>query len=102
MIKRIKKVRLSDSELNAIESLFRKYFLPEDKLWLFGSRVDLARKGGDIDLYVETYASTAAQAINMKADFLGDLEHEIGEQKIDVILNLLNLPHSLPIYNIAK
>ena len=96
------KVRMSGDDLDAIKSLFCKYFLADDELWLFGSRVDLARKGGDIDLYVETNASTAKDAIEMRLNFIWDLEQEIGEQKIDVVLNLLKFPHPLSIYDIAK
>ncbi len=102
MIKTIKKARLSDYDLNAIIYLFRKHFLPEDKLWLFGSRADLSKKGGDIDLYVETTASSAEQAVKMKSDFLWNLEQKIGEQKVDVVLNMLNKPHPLAIHEIAR
>jgi hypothetical protein len=102
MIKEVKKVRLSDYDLAAIESLFIKNFLPGDKLWLFGSRADLDKKGGDIDLYIETDANGVEAAIKMKSDFLWDLEQKIGEQKIDIVLNMLRDPYPLPIHKIAK
>lgn len=102
MIKKIKKVRLSDYDLAAIESLFVKHFLPGDKLWLFGSRADLDKKGGDIDLYIETDAKGVEAAIKMKSDFLWGLEKKIGEQKIDIVLNMLRDPYPLPIHEIAK
>jgi hypothetical protein len=95
-------VRLSDFNLNAIVESFRTHFLKEDHLWLFGSRVDLSKKGGDIDLYVETHAESAKDALNNKMKFLYDVERKIGEQKIDVVLNLLNFPCDLPIYQVAK
>lgn len=98
----VKKVRLSDYDLAAIESLFIKNFLPGDKLWLFGSRADLDKKGGDIDLYIETDANDVEAAIKMKSDFLWDLEQKIGEQKIDIVLNMLRDPYPLPIHEIAK
>jgi hypothetical protein len=99
---KIKKVRLSDDDLAAIESLFCKNFLPEDRLWLFGSRADLKAKGGDIDFYVETYARGADEAIKMKSDFLCDLEQTIGEQKIDIVLNMMHNPYPLLIHEVAK
>jgi len=102
MIKKTTKVRLSDYDLAAIESLFIKHFLSEDKLWLFGSRADLSKRGGDIDLYIETHANGAEAAIKMQSNFLGDLEKQIGEQKIDVVINMLTDQYSLPIYEIAK
>lgn len=98
----LKKVRLSDYDLNAIITLFCKYFLKDDHLWIFGSRVDLSRKGGDIDLYIETFARDVDQIMNMKNDFLWDLEHQIGEQKIDVVIHMINNPHPLPIHDVAK
>lgn len=97
-----RKIRLSNYDLTAIKSLFIKHFLSGDKLWLFGSRADLSKKGGDIDLYVETYAKDPEQALKMKSDFLWDLEQKIGEQKIDIVLNMLRTPYPLPIYEIAK
>lgn len=95
-------IRLSAHDLRAIETLFKKHFLEEDTLWIFGSRTDRFKKGGDIDLYIETNVDTADQALSMKNKFVISLEEEIGEQKIDVVLNLLKFPYDLPIYNIAK
>ncbi|MBP6103999.1 MAG: nucleotidyltransferase domain-containing protein [Gammaproteobacteria bacterium] len=85
----------------ALEVIFKKCFLKTDKLWLFGSRVDLNRKGGDIDLYIETHLKTANEAADMKLKFITGLQHVIGEQKIDVVLNIVNISSPLPIYTIA-
>ena len=52
---------------------------------LFGSRVDDSRRGGDIDLLIDTpmdYA-TAARRITT---FLVALKRRIGDRKIDVVL----------------
>lgn len=95
-------IRLSAHDLSALETLFKKHFLKEDTLWIFGSRVNSLKKGGDIDLYIETKAESANEAANMKNKFIISLEEEIGEQKIDVVLNLLKFPYELPIYIIAK
>lgn len=102
MIKNQKKVRLSEKDLNALKTIFHKYFLDKDRLWLFGSRVDLEKKGGDIDLYIETHIENMESAIKKKINFIWDLEQIIGEQKIDVVLNMLNLQYELPIYKVAK
>jgi aminoglycoside 6'-N-acetyltransferase len=102
MIKRIKKVRLSDHDLDALEICFKKHFLENDRLWLFGSRADLNKKGGDIDLYVETYAQNVDIALKMKRDFLIEFEEIIGEQKIDLVLNMMHNQHPLPIHEVAK
>ncbi len=95
-------IRLSNYDLKAISSLFRKFFLPQDGLWIFGSRVDIKRKGGDIDLYIETNANTIDVALKMKFDFISALEDKLGEQQIDIVINNLNFPHRLPIHEVAK
>lgn len=97
-----KNVRLSDEDLRDLIFCFKKHFLEHDRLWLFGSRADLAAKGGDIDLYIETHIQNIVDALQVKMAFLIELEGKIGEQKIDVVLNILNHPHQLPIYEIAK
>ncbi len=47
-------MRLSDSQQQCILEATRRYFGAGAKVWLFGSRVDDGRRGGDVDLYVET------------------------------------------------
>ncbi|MBS0236470.1 MAG: GNAT family N-acetyltransferase [Proteobacteria bacterium] len=95
-------VRLPMQDCIALEIAFRRSFLANDRLWLFGSRVDLTRRGGDIDLYIETNADTIDEAVDMKFKFVTKLEEAIGEQKIDVVLNMLHFPYPLPIHDIAK
>lgn len=95
-------VRLSLDDLEAIKCCFTEYFLDRDMLWLFGSRANLSRKGGDIDLYIETYAKTIEEGLKMRNNFISALESKIGEQKIDIVLNMMNYPHPLPIHEIAK
>lgn len=76
--------------------------LPNDHLWLFGSRVDFSKKGGDIDLYIETNAQSVDNAVKMQSDFIINLKSKIGEQKIDVIINMFNFPHHLVIHDVAR
>ena len=55
-------------------------------LWLFGSRVDDAKRGGDIDLLivVETEAQRV-EAQKREIKLLVLLKEKIGEQKIDLV-----------------
>ena len=46
-------------------------FLPGDLLLIFGSRTDITRKGGDIDLYIETFVSDMAESLLRKRKILG-------------------------------
>jgi len=54
-------MRLKPAELNAIRLNVRS-FDPDGQLYLYGSRADDARRGGDIDLFLE-----ATRAIDLKA-----------------------------------
>ena len=95
-------MRLSDKEKKSICEAFLRHFGKNDHLWLFGSRADDSRKGGDIDLYIETEEKVSSIALKNKLSFLSDLWTSIGEQKIDVVLNLTHDHFNLPIYQQAK
>ncbi len=90
-------MRLSEFELAVIKQTFLKYFEPGDELWLFGSRVDDHKKGGDIDLYVYTQQSDLDKVFNAKISFLVEVKSMIGEQKIDVVLHAAHMKDA-PIY----
>jgi len=95
------RVRLKDFEIKAIQELFAKHFLISDHIWLFGSRANLTKHGGDIDLYIET-TLPALQAFDKKLELYGDLCDRIGEQKIDIVINTINQPDNLVIYQVAR
>ena len=78
-------MRLSKQEIAFINQLGKLHFGDDAAIYLFGSRVDDSKKGGDIDLYIETSLS-ADKAFKAKIKFLTDLELQIGEQKIDVVI----------------
>lgn len=95
-------MRLTPKQLKAIHIVFSQHFLPKDEIWLFGSRVDNSKKGGDIDFYVETYYDEPMKAIEAQIAFLRDLKKRIGDQKIDMILNILKSNKQQRIYDEAK
>jgi len=76
-------MRLSEKEIKAIKEMFIKHF-KKGEIYLFGSRIDDNKKGGDIDLYI---SSDVDNLLEKKINFLVDLKREIGEQKIDVVLD---------------
>jgi len=68
--------------------MIKKAFLEvfeSGNIYLFGSRVDDTKKGGDIDLYIST--PDKKDLVSKKIDFLVQLKRKIGEQKIDVVLD---------------
>lgn len=97
-------IRLSVRYRVIIEALFRKHFLKRDSLWIFGSRTDMTRRGGDIDLYIETYISDIGKAMDKKSSFWWGLQKELDEQRIDVVLNIIPVERESPllIYQVAK
>ena len=95
-------VRLPEKSISAIITAFKQNFAAEDHLWIFGSRVDMQARGGDIDLYIETTITDIDLVIKRKIKMTSNIWHEIGEQKIDIVLNILSLKSDLPIYLVAK
>jgi predicted nucleotidyltransferase len=89
-------MRLLSNEVLAIKESFLEIFT-SGSIYLFGSRVDDSKKGGDIDLYIENIQKN--NIANKKIDFLISLKRKIGEQKIDVVINR---DDNKPIYKIAK
>ena len=81
------KVRLSEEEIKAIIETAKEVFGKNVRVWLFGSRVDVNKRGGDIDLYIEV--DNDKDILRKKLRFLVKLEDKIGEQKIDVIIRPL-------------
>ena len=75
-------MRLSSFELESIIKTFKDIF-GKGKIYLFGSRLDNSKKGGDIDLYIQTYIDDSLY--EKKINFLVKLESLIGEQKIDLV-----------------
>jgi predicted nucleotidyltransferase len=77
-------MRLTSIEHQAIKKYFIEVF-KEGEIYLFGSRVDDSRKGGDIDLYLRI--KETKNLVSKKLDFLVKLKREIGQQKIDVVFD---------------
>ncbi|MGI4878588.1 MAG: hypothetical protein ACRYG4_13995 [Janthinobacterium lividum] len=76
-------MRLTDHEVAAIKAAARLTFGPDAVVRLFGSQVDDARRGGDIDLHIET-----PQPVDMwrtKDEFLDRLFARIDAQRVDLI-----------------
>jgi len=46
-------IRLTNDEISIIKNIVSDVF-KDAKVYLFGSRLDATKKGGDIDLYVDT------------------------------------------------
>ncbi len=75
-------MRLSKEQVSCLkETLFS--LDPDAKLYLFGSRVDDAKRGGDIDLLVISAKLSKKDLRKVRVEFF----KRFGEQKIDIVLD---------------
>lgn len=79
-------MRLTFDERQVIKRVIAERFDPDARVFLFGSRVDDKRRGGDIDLYVETTLSPE-EANHAKLQSIADIQRSLGEQKIDLVIS---------------
>lgn len=93
-------MRLTQQQIRAIKQVITEVLGAQAEVRLFGSRVDDAAKGGDIDLYIHlnqpierpAYVATLIQAKLIRA---------IGERKVDILLDAPNLKR-VPIHQVAE
>lgn len=55
---------------------------PQAEVWLFGSRADDSKRGGDIDLLVFSQMVGSRE----KSNIWWELQERLGEQKIDIVV----------------
>ena len=70
---------------NSEHQFFKNYWqsnVPNATIYLFGSRADDAKKGGDIDLLI---LNDEKITLSQKIKFLGNFMLQFGEQRIDVL-----------------
>jgi len=79
-------MRLNTEQVQTIRHAATEAFGTGVKVWLFGSRVDDRRKGGDIDLLICPGAQATGQPFAQKIRMLTLLERALGERKIDLII----------------
>jgi len=80
-------MRLTTKEIQAIKKVFQEVF-SDGKIYLFGSRVDDSKKGGDIDLYIDLSCKlTVKEELKKRSEFRLKLYEIIGEQKIDIVIS---------------
>lgn len=91
--------RLTDSQIATLIDATHRCFGDNACIWLFGSRVDDTKRGGDIDLYIETDMKSGLVAA--KLEMRSQIWAEFGEQKIDIIVRSRHDALS-PMHQIAK
>ena len=81
-----KKIRLSNEEIKIIKETAREIFGKGVKVFIFGSRTDLKKRGGDIDIFIQVNKNIPSM---LKLEFLVELEKKGIERKVDLILETL-------------
>lgn len=95
-------MRLTDQQRTIIRSTVTETFGAGADVWLFGSRVDDNKRGGDIDLLIETDQVDIDAIARAEIFFLTRIQAKLGEQKIDVLLDYPSRKTRPPIFSIAK
>jgi predicted nucleotidyltransferase len=97
-------MRLTHAQIRRLKDTVQQCFGADARVWLFGSRVDDARRGGDYDVYVETSLADAAVIVDRKLDALVALKAspEFEDEKIDLVVRPVNASIELPIYQVAR
>ena len=80
-------MRLTDQQHATIRAIVTETFGAGAGVWLFGSRVDDSKRGGDIDLLIETDQVDINTISRAEIAFLTKLQMKLGDQKIDVLLD---------------
>jgi len=75
------RMRLTEKQQQVILSAFHRRDA-QAKIYLFGSRVDDQKRGGDIDLLVESSMLRRQEMRQIRREIID----QIGEQKIDIVL----------------
>lgn len=88
-------MRIDEQQARIIKSVVAREFEPDARVWLFGSRADDKRRGGDVDLYVETRHPALLRELRCRVDI---------EEAIDLHVDLIVAQpgDDRPIARIAK
>lgn len=90
-------MRLKPEQTQFIKNTIARHFGDGSRVWLFGSRVDDAKRGGDVDLYVEP--PTREELFHRRVRCLGELTDGL-PYPVDLVVNTGK--RELPVYRIAR
>lgn len=94
-------MRLHEIQRQAIKSIVTDIVGADSRIWLFGSRVDDTKRGGDIDLLIET-DMILPNRVDVLCKLEGRFAKVLGDRKIDILLKDARTSHDAPIYQAAR
>ena len=97
-------MRVTPQQAETVKRLVHRHFGDDAEIWLYGSRVDDDKRGGDYDFLVETSISDPDQIIEQKIALIVGLRSSpsFADEKVDIVVKRLRSSFSLPIYTVAK
>ncbi len=97
-------MRLSSKQIQRLKDVVACHFGKNAGIWVFGSRIDDQRRGGDYDFYIETSKADPDEIVTDKLNILADLHAspEFEGEKIDLVIRSAVPGPELPIYKVAK
>ena len=79
-------MRLTPPQITTIRQSVTEVFGEDTEVWLFGSRTDDAKRGGDIDLLIVPPQLASEDRMRRRIRLLAQLERRLGERKVDVVV----------------
>lgn len=88
-------MRITPAQVHLIARSIQQHLGPSARIWLFGSRLDDRKHGGDLDLYVEADPQPILEAVRCKVEL---------EEQLDLPVDLIvrGRDDASPIALIAK
>ena len=83
-----KSVRLESDTIEKLSRLFSEYLqdYPDAAVYLFGSRADLKKKGGDLDLLIVS-RDAVSHAYELRKKLRMAISEELGDQRVDILIS---------------
>ena len=78
-------MRISSTQAKFIAQIVHQHLGESARMWLFGSRVDDQKRGGDVDLYVESDSHTLMNELRCKLQL---------EEKLEIPVDLIVRSHN--------
>ena len=97
-------MRVTADQIKTVRMLAYRYFGEDVGLWLFGSRVDDRKRGGDYDFFIETNLIDPDEIVDRKIALIVELQGSVPfeDEKIDIVVKRRVSDFNLPIYELAK
>lgn len=97
-------MRMTARQAETIKMFAHRHFGEDALIWLFGSRADDSKKGGDYDFLIETSLDQPDMIIEHKIAMILELQSTstFEDEKIDLIVKRRNSNFNMPIYAVAQ